>query len=265
MATTRSELKSTGYEIFIGVLSVLSITNIVLVAVYVDDEALRVVLSAMNVLFSAIFLGDFAYRLFTAPSRSAYFFRHFGWADLLASLPFPQFKILRVFRLIRVIRLLRALGPRTIARTLIRDRAGSALFVLLLMGIFVLQFGSLFMLYLEKDAPEANITSGPDALWYTMVTIATVGYGDRFPVTSAGRVMGSVIIVIGVGIFGAFTGYLANLFLAPRPEDAEPEVVAVVAEAPSVATLEELRTKLAQSEASLAEMRELLDRHVEAK
>ena len=43
----------------------------------------------------------------TAPGRGAYFFRHFGWADLLASLPFPQFKILRVFRVVRVVRLLR--------------------------------------------------------------------------------------------------------------------------------------------------------------
>ena len=64
----------------------------------------------MNALFSVIFLGDFTYRIFTAPSATAYFFRHFGWADLLASLPFPQLKILRVFRLIRVARLFRETG-----------------------------------------------------------------------------------------------------------------------------------------------------------
>ena len=49
-----------------------------------------------------------------------------------------------------------------------------------------------------------------------MVTISTVGYGDRFPVTNDGRLVGTLIIVIGVGIFGTFTGYLANLFLAPK-------------------------------------------------
>jgi voltage-gated potassium channel Kch len=212
------ELKSPGYEIFIGVLSVLSILNLILVLI-VRDPSLETVLYAMNTLFSVIFLGDFLFRLATAPSRTSYFFRQFGWADLLASLPLPQFKILRIFRLIRVYRLMRDLGPRTIARTLIRDRAGSALLVLLLMGILVLQFGSLFMLYLEQDAPGANITSASDALWYTIVTISTVGYGDQFPVTDAGRLWGSVIIVIGVGIFGTFTGYLANLFLSPRKSD----------------------------------------------
>lgn len=222
--SVRTELKSPGYEIFIGVLSVLSIVNLLL-AVLIRDPALQTILTVMNGLFSVIFLGDFIFRLATAPARGAYFFRHFGWADLLASLPLAQLKILRVFRLIRVYRLLRAMGPRTVWRTLIHDRAGSALLVLLLMGILVLQFGSLGMLYLEEDAEGANITTASDALWYTIVTISTVGYGDRFPVTDAGRLWGTAIIVVGVGIFGTFTGYLANLFLSPRKSD-DAEVVA---------------------------------------
>jgi voltage-gated potassium channel len=84
------------------------------------------------------------------------------------------------------------------------------------MGILVLQFGSLGILYLEQNAPGANIRTASDALWYTIVTISTVGYGDQYPVTNAGRVVGSLIIVVGVGIFGTFTGYLANVFLSPR-------------------------------------------------
>ena len=277
--SVRTELKSPGYEIFIGILSVISIFNLVL-AVFIIDQSLQTVLLVMNGLFSAIFLGDFIFRLRTAPARGVYFFKHFGWADLLASLPFPQLKILRIFRLIRVYRLMRELGPRSIWRTLIRDRAGSALLILLLMGILVLQFGSLLMLYIEKDAPGANITTASDALWYTIVTISTVGYGDQYPVTDAGRAWGSVIIIIGVGIFGTFTGYLANLFLAPRKaEHAEAdeapkegaktsqpvEPAATAPTAPSEAgasvpgtTLEDLRALLDRSEANLADMRRLL-------
>src|SRR4029450_3129455 len=74
--------------------------------------------------------------------------------------------------------------------------------------------------HVEQDAAGANITSASDALWYNIVTISTVGYGDRYPVTNEGRVVGSLIIVIGVGIFGTFTGYLANLFLAPKKKAA---------------------------------------------
>ncbi len=224
----RSELKNTAYEIFIGVLSILSIGNLVFMYVIAGDTALELVLSVMNALFSAIFLGDFIYRISTAPKASRYFFRGFGWADLLASLPFPQFKILRLFRLLRVFRLLRELGPRTVWTTLIHDRANSALMTLLLMGILVLQFGSITILYVEEDADGANITSASDALWYTIVTISTVGYGDQYPVTNVGRMIGTLIIVVGVGIFGTFTGYLANLFLGPRKaaEDAETDAAA---------------------------------------
>ncbi len=266
MATKqRSELKSTGYEIFIGILSILSIVNIFLLYL-LRDPALNDVIEVMNAIFSGVFLIDFTYRIVTAPSRSAYFFRHFGWADLLASLPFPQFKILRIFRLVRVYRLLRKVGIRAVGRTLIKDRAGSALYVLLLMGVFVLEFGSLLVLRVEEPAPGANITTASDALWYTIVTISTVGYGDQYPVTQAGRIIGSIIIVVGVGIFGTFTGYLATVFLgSPKDESADATETPLsgsgaeqVAAAASAATIERLRILLAESEANLAEMRELI-------
>jgi hypothetical protein len=263
----RSELKSTGYEIFIGILSILSIVNIFLLYI-IRDPSLNDVIEVMNAIFSGVFLIDFTYRIVTAPSRSAYFFRHFGWADLLASLPFPQFKILRIFRLVRVYRLLRKVGIRAVGRTLVKDRAGSALYVLLLLGVLVLQFGSLLVLRVEQNAPGANITTASDSLWYTIVTISTVGYGDQYPVTQVGRIIGSIIIVVGVGIFGTFTGYLATVFLGSGKDEPE-EVTAAVASEPasaeapaeaaaSAATIERLRVLLAEAEANLAEMRQLI-------
>jgi voltage-gated potassium channel len=241
------ELKNAGYEIFVGVLSILSIVNIVL-ALLAEDPNLETVLHIMNGLFSIIFLGDFAYRLFTAESKSRYFFRQFGWADLLASLPFEGAKILRVFRLVRVIRLLRDYGVKNIGRGLVRDRAGSALLTLLLMGILVLEFGSLEILYLEQYAPEANITSASDALWYVIVTISTVGYGDHFPVTNGGRIFGALIIIIGVGIFGTFTGYLANVFLSPSKKT------------PDASTSDgDVQTKVRQLQALMAQQQATID------
>jgi voltage-gated potassium channel len=220
----RHELKDVGYEIFVGAVSVLSILNMFLMYV-VNDDSLDTVLFAMNALLTVILFIDFVYRLLTAPSRRAYFFRQFGWADLLASLPVLELKILRIFRLVRVGRLLRENGIRVIGNSLLRNRAGSALLSLLLMGILVLEFGSLWMLALEQNAPGANITTASDSIWYVVVTISTVGYGDQYPVTTSGRILGAVIIVIGVGIFGTFTGYLANLFLAPKPPAEEVEVI----------------------------------------
>ena len=247
----RHELKDVGYEIFVAAVSVLSILNLVLMYV-VEDQTLDTVLLVMNVLLTVILFVDFVYRLISAPSRSDYFFRQFGWADLLASLPVQQLKILRVFRLVRVFRLLRANGIRVIGNRLMRNRAGSALLSLLLMGILVLEFGSLWILALEQGAPDANITTASDAIWYVVVTISTVGYGDQFPVTTPGRVLGALIIVVGVGIFGTFTGYLANVFLAPtRPREAPaPDDVGD--------RVERLRALLAQQQEAIEELDSLL-------
>jgi hypothetical protein len=251
----RRELKNTGYEIFVGILSVLSIVNIVL-RFAVKDPNLRTVLTVMNGLLSVIFIIDFTYRLLTAESKSRYFFRESGWADLLASLPIEQVKIFRVFRLARVVRLLRAYGTRNVGRNLIRNRAGSALLTLLLMGILVLEFGSLEILHIEQYAPGANITTGSDALWYIIVTISTVGYGDQYPVTNDGRLFGSLIIVVGVGIFGTFTGYLATIFLAPSKEPSAPKAPGATVDVRS--RVSELKELMAQEQTTIEEIDALL-------
>ena len=204
-------------------LSVLSMANLVLVYAFVKDANLQDILNAMNVLLSGIFMADFVYRMATASSKADYFFRQSGWADLLASVPLPQFKVLRAFRLIRVFRLLRELGAQDRGSQPGRRSCRQRAVHLLMAGILVLEFGSLGILRVEQYAVDANITTASDALWYTIVTISTVGYGDQYPVTEAGRIMGTLIIVVGVGIFGTFTGYLANFFLAPRKKATEDE------------------------------------------
>jgi len=255
-----NELKNTGYEIFIGMLSLLSIFNLILM-VFVPDENLQNILSAMNAFLSAVFMFDFILRLVTATSKSGYFFRQYGWADLLASLPLPQFKILRLFRLLRVYRLMRELGPGNIARSLIRDKAGSALVTLLLAGILVLEFGSLAMLRVEQYAPTGNIKTASDALWYVIVTISTVGYGDRYATTDVGRIIGAFIIVVGVGIFGTFTGYLANFFLAPASDESATQTGADTAAQPDVPgsdEIEQLRALVLAQQAQMDRIEGLL-------
>ena len=98
--STEVELFTTGYEIFIGALSVLSLVNIVLLVVP-RDQALQTVVYTVDIVLSLAFLIDYTVRLLRSPARLHYFFRDFGWADLLASLPFPRAKVLRIFRLSR--------------------------------------------------------------------------------------------------------------------------------------------------------------------
>jgi voltage-gated potassium channel len=250
-----SGLKNPGYEIFIGALSILSILNLVMMYAF-QDQALDYVLMIMNAPLTLIFFIDFLYRFKTAPDRSYYFWRNWGWADLLASLPFQQTKILRVFRLIKVYRLLKEYGAKNIGRAIIKDRAGSALLMLLLIGILVLEFGSLEMLRLEADVPGSNITTASDALWYIIVTMSTVGYGDQYPITNPGRVLGTVIIVVGVGIFGTLTGYLANLFLSPPAKKEEDESGASSSVQQRLTVLKDL---VAQQQATIEELETMID------
>lgn len=109
------------------------------------------------------------------------------------------------------------------------------------------------MIAVERASPEANIRTAADAVWYTYVTITTVGYGDRYPVTETGRVMGLIIMTAGVGLFGTFTGYLANIFLVPprRKEKQEQPVIGTETPQAKLAELKRLLDGQKQSQAAL--------------
>jgi voltage-gated potassium channel len=222
-----------------------------------SDPNLDTVLQVMNAIMFPIFLGDFVYRLFTAESRAGYFWRGFGWADLLSSLPLAQLKILRLFRIWRVIRLFQAFGAHNLVREFIQHRAENALLTVVFLVMCVLEFGSLFVLGAERASPNANITSAADALWWTYVTITTVGYGDRFPVTNWGRIVGLFVMTAGVGLFGTLSGFLANKFLTP-PAPKTGEAPAGDANDPRTKIAELIRLVEAQ-EQSTADLKTRLD------
>ncbi len=77
----------------------------------------------------------------------------------------------------------------------------------------------MIVLGFEENAPGANITTGGDALWWAFVSITTVGYGDKYPITTGGRTAAVFVLAAGVGLFGVLSGYLANFFLAPAKTD----------------------------------------------
>lgn len=261
-AAKQRELKPIGYELFIGALSILSILNLFLLLFFRDEESLSYVIGIMNAVMMPIFLGDFCYRLFTSENRKAYFFRGFGWADLLSSLPFPQTKILRLFRLWRVFRLIMEFGASNLVHEFITHRAENALYTVIFLVMLVLEFGALAILKVEQHAPEANITTAADAIWWVYVTITTVGYGDQYPVTPTGRIVGLFVMTAGVGLFGTLSGFLANFFLSPpaKPEENPEENIEIRADVddPRIG-IAELKQMVAQQEVALIELRAKLD------
>jgi hypothetical protein len=253
MSERPEQLKSTSYELFIGALSVLSIVNLVLYYL-IPDEAVATVVLIMDGLLSLIFMTDFLYRLFTADSKSDYVFRQMGWADFLASLPAPQLKILRMFRILRVYRLGKEYGGARMIKEFFSNRGESALLTLVFIMVLILEFGGLAILWVESQVPDANITTAADAVWYVYVTITTVGYGDQYPVSNAGRIIGTLIMTIGVGLFGTITAYLANVFIVPQDEDkAQPPASADIAQLSQ--QIDELKSLVLASQATNSEVK----------
>jgi voltage-gated potassium channel len=207
--------KPGNFDLFVLALSVFSLVNIVWLFVPLPAEIFRVVLF-VDALCTVAFLVDFFIRLRRAPSKSTYFFGQRGWLDLLGSFPFPLLRLARIFRMMRVYRRLRQDGGPAVIRRLMGDFAGRALLLAIFLTIVLLQYASMGILWSEADHPGGNIRTASDAVWWSYVTITTVGYGDRYPVTNWGRVVGVLLLTMGVGLFAVFTGFLANLFLAPR-------------------------------------------------
>jgi voltage-gated potassium channel Kch len=177
----------------------------------------------MNVGLSVFLVLDFAHRLWRQPHRRVFLIRHNGWLLLLGSVPLPFAGILRLIWAWLALRLLRRSDYRQMRNIVVRRRAQSTLLSAVLAAIVMLEVGALLILDAERASTQANIITGIDALWWNIVTLATVGYGDKYPVTTSGRVIGVIVIVVGVGLFSALTSFMAQWFIRPRTTDEQPQ------------------------------------------
>ncbi len=264
--TAKLRKTSNAYNIFILVLTILSLAvMVVMLLPSISDQTMKL-LSVYDNLICVIFLIDFYLNLRGAAKKSDYFIKERGWLDLLGSIPSlglitnagkwaGLLRLARLSRLARITRLLRGENKKTLVKDILENRSRYATFLTLLLAIIVLTVASVLVLQFESKSPDANITSGGDALWYAIVTITTVGYGDRYPVTPGGRITATFIMFAGVGIIGALASILASLLVGGAP--AEEETTPAVAPVPSVE--EELKT-IQDKLAVLQQMLERLDK-----
>ncbi len=245
-------LKGLGYELFIFLLSILSMGNLV-IFLLVPGSAAQQVAIAIEFITIPVFLLDFAYRLHTAPGRLGYLVGDHGWADLVAVI--PLLRVFRIFRVVKVARIARASGGRRIVRDLVIGRASATFFLTMFLVVLVVEFAGIAIFFTEKGAAGANITSASDAIWWGLVTITTVGYGDLYPVTNEGRVVGAILLFAGIALFSVLTAFIANAFLAPRKAaHRDPQPAGSIG-----AELDELRLLLAEQEDRSAAIRAKLD------
>jgi voltage-gated potassium channel len=229
----------------------------------ISDPTLKL-LSVYDNLICVIFLIDFTLNLRSAPHKSDYFFRHGGWLDLLGSIPSfgitkygSLLRLARLGRFARITRLLRGENKKSLVKDVLENRSRYAAFITIMLTIIVLTVASVLVLQFESQSPDAKITTGADAFWYSIVTITTVGYGDYYPVTSGGRITAMFIMFAGVGIIGALASILASLLVG----SSAPEEEAAPISAPT-STIEQ---ELAFVKNELSALRQLLENMAEEK
>jgi voltage-gated potassium channel len=159
-------------------------------------------LALANIAIWALFAFDYAVRLWLVEDRRRYVRTHLP--DLAAAL-FPALRPLRVLRLFSIGHMLaqRARG----------GLAGEAAKLVTATSALVIFIGGVAILDVERDASDANITAPADGFWWALTTMTTVGYGDRFPVTSAGRLIAAALMVVGIALLGVLTASIAAWFI----------------------------------------------------
>jgi voltage-gated potassium channel len=238
------------YLIFILVATLLALLIMVLALLPVD-EATRTTLIVWDTVLCAIFVVDFLYNLTGSRPRSQYFVRERGWLDLIGSIPtFGIYRVLILLRLARVSRLwwiARRLGKqrrRELVADVLGNRSQYAFSLTMLLALVVVSVSSILVLQFESAVPNGNIRTGGDALWWAIVTICTVGYGDYYPVTTFGRITGTLVMFSGVAIIGALASIAASVLISPTAAAAQP-----------TDEVGELRRQLDMTQAELADLK----------
>jgi len=266
----------TAYNIFILVLTIFSLAIMVLLILPVTPAEHDLLMLYDNAV-CVIFLIDFAFNITGAKPKRAYFIGQRGWLDLLGSIPTigvfqlgALLRLARLSRLARITRLLRGQAGKDLVVDVLRNRGQYATFITVLLAGIVLSVGSILVLEFESRAPGGNIKTGGEAIWWGLVTITTVGYGDFYPVTTLGRMTGIFVMFAGIGIIGALASILASLLVSPStPAEPAPDAVspAVSPAAPAMdataasAIVEELaglRAEVAGQRAEIATLRATL-------
>jgi voltage-gated potassium channel len=191
------------------------ISGYLLVIEYTTHPAAEQILIFNNIdlAIALIFLAEFCVKLFFAPRKRIFLKSH--WWELLASIPVtaPLTQGLRLLRLLRLFRLIRlAEGAHELGRY-VEDFFAHTYFFYLLTVWVVIVFSSALSFYSFEYGTNPLVHSFFDSVWWAMSTVTTIGYGDIYPITTAGRVVGMFLMVTGIGTTGIFTALIASFLI----------------------------------------------------
>jgi voltage-gated potassium channel len=208
---------SKSFALFIQFLIVLSVITFSIETIPNLKPQTRVILNSIEIFCVAIFTIEYIARIYVADKKFNFIFSFFGLIDLFAILPFylsfgvdlRSLRVLRMFRLFRLLKLVRynkAMRHFTKAMLMAKEQ------IILFMAItlVLIYFSAVGIYYFENEAQPEHFSSIFESLWWSIITLTTVGYGDVYPVTMGGRIFTFFILLIGLGIVAIPTGIISS-------------------------------------------------------
>jgi voltage-gated potassium channel len=213
--TEQFENKLGALNLIVIILSIYVLGALVFDTVYTLDKETSSLLNYIDNAICAFFFVEFSIRFYKADNKLK--FMRWGWIDLISSIPMVDFlragRILRLIRLLRIVRAFRTTNH--LVNHIFKNKAKGALTSVSIIAVLIIIFSAIAILQVEDD-PNSNIKTAEDAIWWAYVTITTVGYGDKFPVTTEGRIIAALLMTTGVGLFGTFTAFVSSLFVGDK-------------------------------------------------
>jgi len=205
-------------NIIVIVLSIYVLVALLISTFFKLSEEVSRVLDLIDNGICVFFLLEFCSRFYKSKNKLR--FMRWGWIDLISSIPTIDFlRAGRTLRLIRLLRVLRAFrSVRHLTNHVFRKKTQGAFTTVTVIAILMIIFSAIAILQVEDD-PNSNIKTAEDAIWWAYVTITTVGYGDKYPVTTEGRIIAVFLMTTGVGLFGTFAGFVASWFVAEKKHE----------------------------------------------
>lgn len=195
--------------------------------IFVLPTEVSKLLNAVDMAVCAVFATDFFMQLKAAKQKWGYL--KWGWIDLVSSIPsLPFLRIGRLSRIVRILRLLRGVrSTRVIVSHLFENRSRGTFATVALITFVLIVFSSIVVLNVET-AHDSTIKTAEDALWWSLATVTTVGYGDVYPRTTAGHIVAAVLMIAGVALFGTFTATVASFFVQQDSKHDDEKIDAVM-------------------------------------
>lgn len=213
------------FDVFLLIFILLSVAAVMLESVKEIDLKYHDLLMIAEWFFTIIFSIEYILRIFSTKKPWKYIFSFYGIIDLLAILPMylsffitgsnllTSIRALRLLRLFRVLKLANFVGEATNLKTALRESRAKITVFLFSVLIIAMVIGTLMFLI---EGPEAGFTSIPRGVYWTIVTLTTVGFGDIYPVTAIGQFLAMFVMITGYGIIAVPTGIVSAEFVKQK-------------------------------------------------